>query len=119
MGAGEGRAGQDAAREAGLNAKAKGSKKELQSKRLLEADGWQVTKAGGSLGCADLVALKNGERPMLVQVKATSAGPFHSFGPAERMLLLETAKRAGAVPVLAWWKLRAREHRLIESWDWP
>lgn len=102
-----------------MNSKAKGSAKERQSKKLLEADGWQVTKAGGSLGCADLVALQAGERPLLVQVKATAAGPFTHFGPAERAELVETAKRAGAVPILAWWKPRARAHRLIETFDWP
>jgi hypothetical protein len=48
-----------------INAKAKGSRMELKSQRLLEADGWFVTKSGGSLGCADLVALKDGERPLL------------------------------------------------------
>ena len=101
------------------SAKRKGSAKERQSKALLEAAGWHVTKAGGSLGCADLVALKDGERPLLVQVKATAAGPFHSFGPSERVELLAVAKGAGAVPVLAWWKPRAREHKLIESYDWP
>jgi Holliday junction resolvase len=101
------------------SAKAKGAKKERQSKLLLTEAGWCVTKAGGSLGAADLVALKAGERPLLVQVKATAAGPFHSFGPSERAELLAVAKAAGAVAVLAWWKPRAREHRLIESYDWP
>lgn len=101
-----------------MNSKAKGSAKERASKALLAADGWMVTKAGGSLGAADLVALKVGERPLLVQVKA-SANPFKNFGPGERGELLEVAKRAGAVPLLAWWKPRASEHRLIESYDWP
>jgi Holliday junction resolvase len=103
----------------GVNAKAKGATKERASKALYEKDGWHVTKAGGSLGAADLVALKAGERPQLIQVKATAKGPFHSFGPRERGELLEVAKAAGAVPVLAWWKPYARAHKLIESWDWP
>ena len=102
-----------------MNAKEKGAKKERQSKALLEADGWHVTKAGGSLGCADLVALKDGERPLLVQVKATAAGPFNGFGPVDRAELLSVAKAAGAVPLLAWWPLRAREHRLIDETEWP
>ena len=101
-----------------MNAKAKGSAKERQSKALYQADGWEVTKAGGSLGAADLVCLKAGERPLLVQVKC-GRGAYDHFGPRERGELLEVAKRAGAVPVLAWWKPRAREHRLIESYDWP
>jgi Holliday junction resolvase len=101
------------------SSKRKGAHKERQSKQLLEADGWHVTKAGGSLGVADLVALKDGERPLLVQVKATAGGPFAHFGPGERGELLSVARGAGAVPVLAWWKPRAREHKLIESYDWP
>lgn len=109
----------DAVYVAAVNAKAKGSAKERQSKALLELEGWHVTKAGGSLGAADLVALKDGERPMLVQVKATAKGPFEHFGPVERAELLSVAKAAGAVPMLAWWKPRAREHRLLESYDWP
>jgi Holliday junction resolvase len=101
------------------SSKRKGAHKERASRDLLRSDGWHVTKAGGSLGAADLVALKAGERPMLVQVKATARGPFHSFGPAERQELLDTAKQAGAVPILAWWKPRARALELIESFDWP
>lgn len=53
------------------NAKAKGSRLERRSKADLEARGFLVTKAGGSLGVADLVALhpESGE-VRLVQVKA-------------------------------------------------
>lgn len=101
------------------SSKRKGSRFELKSKALLTADGWMVTKAGGSLGAADLVALKAGERPLLVQVKATAAGPWHSFGPSERAELTAVAKKAGAVAVLAWWKPYAREHRLVDEIDWP
>jgi Holliday junction resolvase len=102
-----------------VNAKRKGSRFELKSKALLLEDGWMVTKAGGSLGAADLVALKAGERPLLVQVKATAAGPFSGFGPSERAELLAVAKASGAVPVLAWWKPYARTHQLIEDVGWP
>jgi hypothetical protein len=52
-----------------MNAKAKGNRRERQARRILEAAGYFVVKAGGSLGCWDLVALgPHGAR--LVQVKS-------------------------------------------------
>lgn len=50
------------------NAKAKGSRNEYRSRRLLEAQGYRVTRAAGSMGEWDLVGI-GGERFMLVQVK--------------------------------------------------
>lgn len=84
--------------------KRKGTKRELQVRDVLEKDGYLVMKAGGSLGDADLIALKRGERPRLVQVKANKdGGPWSKFGPAARAKLAEVAKAAGAVAELAWW----------------
>ncbi|HEV8713304.1 MAG TPA: hypothetical protein VGX03_10800, partial [Candidatus Binatia bacterium] len=40
-----------------VNAKAKGSRRERQARTILETAGYFVVKAGGSLGCWDLVAL--------------------------------------------------------------
>jgi len=40
-----------------VNAKAKGSRAELRAIRLLEAAGYVCTKAGGSLGVFDVIAL--------------------------------------------------------------
>jgi Holliday junction resolvase len=52
-----------------MNAKAKGSRRERQARTILETAGYFVVKAGGSLGCWDLVALgPAGAR--LVQVKS-------------------------------------------------
>jgi Holliday junction resolvase len=52
-----------------VNAKAKGSRRERQARTILEAAGYHVVKAGGSLGIFDLVALgPQGAR--LVQVKS-------------------------------------------------
>ena len=50
------------------NAKAKGARGEYKSRRLLESLGYYVVKAGGSLGCFDLVALSSVEA-LLIQVK--------------------------------------------------
>lgn len=79
-----------------MNAKAKGSAAERRVKKAYEDAGWLVTKSGGSLGSADLVALRAGCRPRLLQVKANAGGPFKNFGPLERALLLRDARSAGA-----------------------
>ena len=52
-----------------MNAKAKGARRERQARKILEAAGYHVVKAGGSLGVFDLVALgPQGAR--LIQVKS-------------------------------------------------
>ncbi len=84
---------------------------------LLSQDYW-VARAAGSLGDADLVALKDGERPKLIEVKSTAAGPFHSFGPKDRADLRFAAKVAGASCVLAWWPPRGKLTWIEES-AWP
>lgn len=107
--------------------KRRGSFLELECKRILEEQGYLVVKAGGSLGSTDLLASKRhlsfrngpcvrltGEplaEVLLVQVKGTAKGPFHSFGPAERAELLADAERAGGVAVLAWRAPR-------KKWEW-
>ncbi|CAN5869395.1 hypothetical protein BH24ACT15_BH24ACT15_29870 [soil metagenome] len=96
----------------------KGSRKERQTKALYVEAGYYVSKAGGSLGAADLVCLKAGEPPVLAQVKATAAGPWSHFGPAERAELVEVAAKAGAVAVLVWWAQR-KPPQYIAPADWP
>lgn len=86
-----------------MSVKARGSARELKVKRLLERHLFIVYKAGGSLGHADLVALRADVIPMLIQVKATAAGPFAGFGPYDRGQLQRESERAGAVAMLAHW----------------
>ena len=52
-----------------MNAKAKGSRREHQARKILETAGYYVLKAGGSLGIWDLVAL-GPACVRLVQVKS-------------------------------------------------
>jgi len=52
----------DLSRGSTMNTKAKGNRRERQAKKILEAEGYLVTKAGGSLGAFDLVALTMGEK---------------------------------------------------------
>ena len=50
------------------NAKAKGSRNERRSKAVLEAAGYQCTKAGGSLGAWDVIGISSVD-VVLCQVK--------------------------------------------------
>jgi Holliday junction resolvase len=69
---------------------------ERQTRAALEACGWIVVRAAGSLGVADLVALRRDMRPLLVSCKL---GP--SIPPSERADLVEASHTAGARPVMA------------------
>ncbi len=64
-----------------MNAKAKGARAERRARAMLEAAGWAVVRAGGSLGPFDLVAFSQaGLR--LIQVKCNRPAR-----PAERAAL--------------------------------
>jgi Holliday junction resolvase len=69
-------------------------------------------------GNADVVALKAGQSPLLVQVKSTAGGAFERFGPRARALLLIEARAAGAQAALAWWPPN-RSLTIIASEAWP
>ena len=86
--------------------KRRGTRREHQVAEVLRSEGWFVIRAAGSLGCADLVALKAGEIARLVEVKSTTRAPFADFGPAKRKDLIAQAKVAGAAPLVAWWPPR-------------
>lgn len=86
----------------------RGHDRERAVRRVLEGEDWWVTRAAGSLGDADLVALKAGKRPLMVEVKSTAGGPFEHFRPKDRAELLLAASIAGADVVLAWWPSRGK-----------
>lgn len=95
----------------------RGIDRERDVKRNLEARDYWVARAAGSLGDADLVALKAGKRPLLVEVKST-IHPYDHFGPKDRADLLFAASIAGADVVLAWWPSRGKL-RWIPPDEWP
>jgi Holliday junction resolvase len=75
---------------------------EHQTRAALEHYRWVVVRAGGSLGPADLVALRDGNAPLLVQCKITGNGRrYPRVDPDERAALWETAEKAGARPIIA------------------
>lgn len=78
---------------------------ERQVKLTLEAHGWVVLRSAGSLGVADLVALRKGNTPTLVSCKLGGR-----IDPAERVAILDAADMAGGRAVVA---LRPRGGRVL------
>lgn len=95
----------------------RGIDRERQVRDHLENDGWFVIRAAGSLGAADLVAIKAGAI-QLIEVKSTAGGPYERFGPAARRTLSQAARDAGASAVLAYWPSRGKL-RFINEAAWP
>ena len=79
---------------------------------------WLAFRAPASLGVADVIALKAGHRPQLVEVKSTAQGPYEHFRPADRADLSAAAALAGADALLAWWPSRGKLRFIPES-EWP
>lgn len=69
---------------------------ERQARDALTAWGWLVVRAGGSLGVADLVALKLGHTPLLISCKLSGR-----IDPAEREQFHDAARAAGARAIVA------------------
>jgi Holliday junction resolvase len=96
----------------------RGHDRERAVRRLLQDDNWWVSRAAGSLGDADIVALKHGFPPRLVEVKSTAKSPYEHFGPADRVRLAAAARKAGAEAWLVWWPVY-RDPIWIHENDWP
>lgn len=95
----------------------RGRKRERMVAEHLRSEGWRVLK-GTSYGICDLAALRAGDTPMFIEVKANAGSPYMNFrGTARETLVLE-AEGAGARAVLAHWAPR-RPLRLIPSSEWP
>lgn len=97
----------------------RGAAREREYAERLEAKGWLVTRSAGSRSPHDLVALKDGYVPRLIQVKSDRAGAYAHFGPRERSELRESATRAGAQAVLVWWPADRGGPRIIPADAWP
>lgn len=76
--------------------RARGDYFERQTVAALAARGWVARRSGGSLGAADVWALRAGNSPLLISCKLRGVIP-----PAERLALLALARKAGARPILA------------------
>lgn len=98
-----------------------GTIKEREAAEMYEMDGWIVIRSAGSLGPADLLCMKAGEKPQLIQVKASKLpGRFRGFIPAQRSALRVMARKAGAdAYLLRWYGGAAREWELVPEDEWP
>lgn len=96
----------------------RGIQRERDLVNELRGQDWFAMRAPASLGIADVVALKDGMRPRLIEVKSTAAGPYEHFGPADRADLLFAATLAGADAYLVWWPPRAKA-KWLRSDEWP
>jgi Holliday junction resolvase len=79
-------------------ARRRGDYFERRTRAALEDHGWLVVRSAGSLGPADLIALRAGYNPLLVSCKLRGALPRR-----ELLTLCEAAEQAGAYGVLARW----------------
>jgi Holliday junction resolvase len=105
-----------------MSAVQRGHARERDVKRYLESapgGSWWVLRSPASKGSADLVALKAGEMPRFIEVKANvSGGPFMNFRVGERADLLLAALKAGAKAELCYWPPHG-ERRFLPSSEWP
>jgi Holliday junction resolvase len=81
--------------------KGRGRSRELAVRDYYRALGYAAWRV--AWGTCDVLALKDGERPLLVQVKSTAGGPWERFIPRDRDALARDADQAGGDAVLAWW----------------
>ena len=84
----------------------------------LKAEGWLAFRAPASLGVADVIALRAGDKSRLIEVKSTAGGPYERFGPADRERLRVAGRVAGAEVFLVWWPSRGQARWIPES-EWP
>jgi hypothetical protein len=95
-----------------------GIARDRQVRDVLASQDWFAVCARGSHGCADIIAIRVGSIPRVIQVKSTAAGPYHSFGPSERRELSYAAELGGAQAWLAWWPPRGKLRWIPEA-EWP
>lgn len=111
--------------------RAAGARRELQVKKLLEDQGYDVRKARVSLGPADLVATKTThakddvipdhrefKEKLVIQVKANKGNAFMNFRKDERAELLKEAEMCGGLAVLCHWAPH-KEIRWLFPEVWP
>lgn len=83
-----------------MTPRARGDYFERQTREALREAGWIVVRSAGSLGPADLVAVRRnsmgGPHVLLISCKVDGR-----CGPAERAALLEAAEKAAAEPLVA------------------
>lgn len=85
-----------------MSNRTRGDYLERQTRAVLDYYGWVIIRAGGSLGPADLVALRLGKKPLLVQCKILSRNRLMPrIDPGERAALCAIAEQGGARAIIA------------------
>jgi hypothetical protein len=95
-----------------------GIERDRQVRDVLASDDWFAVCARGSHGCADIIAIRVGSIPRVVQVKSTAGGPYERFPRRERDELSKAAERGGAEAWLVWWPPRGKLRWIAED-EWP
>lgn len=96
----------------------KGNGFERQVAKQLEQDGWTVGSRRHIGGCGDLLAVKPGERPRLIECKRGAGSPYENFRTVDRNDMRDYAAERGLVAELAWRKDRGRVEFIDEA-SWP
>jgi hypothetical protein len=104
-----------------MNRAAKGARFERMTAELYSFDGWVVVRSAASLGPADLLAMRAGDKPRLVQVKSggLKRGPWADFRRGERAILRAMAAKAGADAVYYFWPNGIGQPRVFWPHEWP
>jgi hypothetical protein len=85
------------------NAKAKGSRRERQERKIREREGAIVQKAGGSLGDCDLIALYPKEGAVVgIQVKSNGFPGSQEMGSLAQLVREFSATPSWRVEVVRW-----------------
>ena len=90
-----------------MNTKAKGTRNEHRSKKILEASGYRVTRAAASLGAWDLIGIK-ASGIVLVQCKTS-----RWLGSLERQHLQDFPAPPGTIKLVHRWDARKSEPSVI------
>lgn len=96
----------------------RGHDRERAVREIYRTRGWWVVRAAGSLGDVDVLALKDGERPLMIEVKSNKGNPFMHFRPKDRAELRAAAAVAGADALLCHWP-PYRDPAWLKPEEWP
>ena len=102
-----------------MNAKAKGSRNERRSRALLEAVGYRVTRAAGSLGEWDLIGLSATD-VVLVQVKTRDWPGTLERLEAGMIFTIEPMINAGRRDIrqmVDGWTIKTKDRSLSAQWE--
>ena len=96
----------------------RGIQRERDLVNLLRENDYFALRAPASLGVADVIALKDGKRPLMIEMKSTTRSPFSGFPPADRADLLFMAALSGAEAWLVHWPKRSKPLWISQE-HWP